>query len=59
MPTDPTPLPPQLPAGFGDMTTSMAAVAGISAALHARNTTGKGQIVDTSLLRTGGWVNFW
>ena len=37
----------------GDHTTSMATAAGILAALHEREKTGKGRLVETSLLRTG------
>ena len=37
----------------------MAAVSGIGAALVGRAQTGKGTVVDTSLLRTGIWTNFW
>lgn len=56
-PGDPIPLPPMIPGGLGDICTAMSAVAGIGAALTARGTTGCGQIVDTSLLRTGLWAN--
>jgi hypothetical protein len=56
-PRDPIPLPPMIPGGLGDICTAMAAVAGIGAALTARGITGAGQIVDTSLLRTGLWAN--
>lgn len=45
------------PGGYGDMCTGMAAVAGINAALVCRANTGKGQIVDTSLLSAGLWTN--
>lgn len=41
---------------IGDNTTGMASVAGILAALHHRNRTGQGQVVEASLLRTGMWV---
>ncbi len=46
-----TPMPVRTAAG--DHTTSLATVGGILAALHERNTTGKGRLVETSLLRTG------
>jgi crotonobetainyl-CoA:carnitine CoA-transferase CaiB-like acyl-CoA transferase len=39
--------------------TALAVVAGINAALLARQTTGRGQLVDTSLLRTGIWCVGW
>ncbi len=41
---------------IGDNTTGMASVAGILAALHRRNRTGEGIVVEASLLRTGMWV---
>lgn len=45
-------LPWQRP-GMGDHTTALATLTGILAALHARHETGRGQLVTTSLLRTG------
>jgi crotonobetainyl-CoA:carnitine CoA-transferase CaiB-like acyl-CoA transferase len=42
--------------GLGDTFTAMAAVAGISAALAERATTGRGRLVEASLLRTGMWA---
>jgi crotonobetainyl-CoA:carnitine CoA-transferase CaiB-like acyl-CoA transferase len=42
--------------GVGDHVTSLATVSGILAALHGRNTTGKGQHVDASLMRTGTYT---
>ena len=42
--------------GVGDHITSLSTVAGILAALHGRTTTGKGQHVDASLLRTGTYT---
>jgi len=57
-PSDPPPLPPQIPGGYGDFCTALAAVAGIGAALQARTATGgRGQIVQTSLLQAGIWAN--
>jgi len=57
---DPTALfPPSLPAGAGDMVTSMSAVTGICAALVDKQRTGQGRIVETSLLRSGLWTNMW
>jgi crotonobetainyl-CoA:carnitine CoA-transferase CaiB-like acyl-CoA transferase len=41
---------------IGDNTTGIASVAGILAALHQKTRTGKGQVVEASLLRTGMWV---
>ena len=40
----------------GDRITGMAACAGILAALFERETTGRGRLVDTSLLRSGVWA---
>ena len=41
----------------GDIFTGTAAAAGICAALTSRARTGKGKIVETSLLATGVWAN--
>jgi len=51
--------PPQQRGGMGDHTTAIAAVSAICAALLARQRTGKGQFVSTSLLRTGAYVLGW
>lgn len=51
--------PAGIRAGLGDHVTAMALVAGICAALHQRDATGVGQLVDTSLLRTGIWTVGW
>jgi crotonobetainyl-CoA:carnitine CoA-transferase CaiB-like acyl-CoA transferase len=51
--------PPDIRSGFGDHVTAMTAVAGICAALLARERTGRGQLVETSLLRTGIWCLGW
>ena len=45
--------PTTLRTGIGDHTTSMATVSGILAALVERQRTGKGRLVEASLLRTG------
>lgn len=45
--------PPALRTGVGDHITAMNLVAGITAALVARGRTGRGQLVETSLLRSG------
>lgn len=42
--------------GLGDTYTAMTAVAGITAALTERATTGRGRLVEASLLRTGMWA---
>ncbi len=45
--------PPNIPPGFGDHMTAISLVSGLMAALFKRERTGKGALVDTSLLRTG------
>lgn len=47
--------PPNLAGGMGDTVTAITTVAGIMAALFDRERTGKGQLVATSLLRTGAY----
>jgi len=42
--------------GFGDHTTSIATAAGILAALYERSKTGKGRLVEASLVRTANYV---
>ncbi len=42
--------------GMGDHSVAMSAAAGISAALFARERTGKGELVSTSLLRQGAYT---
>ncbi|HMD46835.1 MAG TPA: CaiB/BaiF CoA-transferase family protein [Acidimicrobiales bacterium] len=44
---------PHPPGGSGDHVTSLAALGGVAAALYARQQTGRGQVVSTSLLRAG------
>jgi len=51
--------PPQQRGGMGDHTTAIAAVSAVCAALVARQRTGVGQFVCTSLLRTGVYVLGW
>jgi crotonobetainyl-CoA:carnitine CoA-transferase CaiB-like acyl-CoA transferase len=51
--TPPGGVPPTLPGGMGDNVTAIALVAGILAALLERARTGNGQLVSTSLMRTG------
>ncbi len=45
--------PPNIPPAFGDHMTAISLVSGLMAALFKRERTGKGALVDTSLLRTG------
>ena len=51
--TSPGGAPPILPGGMGDNVTAMALVGGIAGALFHRERSGQGQLVSTSLLRTG------
>ena len=51
--TPPGASPPVLPGGLGDNVTAITMVSGIMAALFHRERTGQGQMVSTSLLRTG------
>ena len=44
-------------AGMGDHPSSLSIVAGISLALYARERTGKGTKVSTSLIANGAWAN--
>jgi crotonobetainyl-CoA:carnitine CoA-transferase CaiB-like acyl-CoA transferase len=51
--------PPMLRGGMGDHVTGMTAAAGILAALFERHTSGRGRLVDVSLLRTGMYTVGW
>lgn len=51
--------PPQIRGGFGDHVTGVTTVAGILGALLERERTGKGRLVETSLLRTGMYCLGW
>lgn len=57
--TPPGASPPAIRGGFGDHITGVTTVAGILAALLEREKTGKGQLVETSLLRTGIYCLGW
>lgn len=57
IPTDQDPFPSR--PGFGDHVTAISTVAGILAALHERHSTGKGRLVETSLLRAGSYAISW
>ncbi len=50
---------PLMRGGMGDHTTGLAAAGGICAALLARERTGRGQVVETSLLRVGVYAIGW
>jgi crotonobetainyl-CoA:carnitine CoA-transferase CaiB-like acyl-CoA transferase len=51
--------PAPTPLGFGDHVVALAALSGILGALVERARTGRGQIVETSLLRTGTFTLGW
>lgn len=51
--------PPPLPRGLGDHFTGLAALSGILGALWQRQHTGRGQLVETSLLRSGVYALGW
>jgi crotonobetainyl-CoA:carnitine CoA-transferase CaiB-like acyl-CoA transferase len=51
--------PPNIRGGFGDHVTALAMLSGILGALLERERTGKGQLVETSLLRTGMYCLGW
>lgn len=53
---DPKDSPICPPTGMGDLTTGMPLFGGIMTALYAREKTGKGDYVSTSLYGTGNWV---
>jgi crotonobetainyl-CoA:carnitine CoA-transferase CaiB-like acyl-CoA transferase len=45
--------------GFGDHVTALATLSGVLAALHERTTTGKGRLVEASLIRAGVYALGW
>jgi crotonobetainyl-CoA:carnitine CoA-transferase CaiB-like acyl-CoA transferase len=51
--------PPNIRGGFGDHATALAMLSGILGALLERERTGEGQLVETSLLRTGLYCLGW
>ena len=51
--------PPQIRGGFGDHVTAITTVAGLVTALFERERSGRGRIVETSLLRTGAYCLGW
>jgi crotonobetainyl-CoA:carnitine CoA-transferase CaiB-like acyl-CoA transferase len=50
---------PHFRGGVGDHVTAITTVAGILGALFERERTGRGRLVETSLLRTGTWCLGW
>lgn len=57
--TPPGESPPMIRGGFGDHVTGITTLAGILGALLERERTGKGELVETSLLRTGIYCLGW
>jgi crotonobetainyl-CoA:carnitine CoA-transferase CaiB-like acyl-CoA transferase len=57
IPPDQEPFPSR--PGFGDHVTALATVSGILAALHERHETGRGRLVETSLIRAGAYAIGW
>ncbi len=57
--TPPGVAPSNFRPGFGDHVTAITAVAGVLAAVQERSVTGKGRVIDVSLLGTGIWVMGW
>ena len=51
--------PPSVRSGQGDHTTALSLCAGVMAALYERERTGRGRLVETSLLRTGIYTIGW
>ena len=51
--------PAHLPRGMGDHVTGLAALSGVLGALWERQRTGRGQVVETSLLRSGIYTLGW
>jgi crotonobetainyl-CoA:carnitine CoA-transferase CaiB-like acyl-CoA transferase len=51
--------PPMIRGGFGDHVTAITTVAGIVTALYERERSGRGRVVETSLLRTGAYCLGW
>ena len=57
IPPDQEPFPSR--PGFGDHVTALATVSAVLAALHERHSTGKGRLVETSLIRAGAYAISW
>jgi crotonobetainyl-CoA:carnitine CoA-transferase CaiB-like acyl-CoA transferase len=51
--------PPAIRGGFGDHVTGLATLSGVLAALLERQRSGRGRVVETSLLRTGMYCLGW
>ena len=57
IPPDQEPFPSR--PGFGDHVTALAALSGVLAALHERHSTGRGRLVESSLLRAAAYTISW
>ena len=57
IPTDQEPFPSR--PGFGDHVTALATVSAVLAAVHERTATGRGRLVETSLIRAGAYAIGW
>lgn len=57
IPSDQEPFPCR--PGFGDHPTALATLSAVLAALHERHETGRGRLVETSLLRTASYAVGW
>jgi crotonobetainyl-CoA:carnitine CoA-transferase CaiB-like acyl-CoA transferase len=57
IPPDQEPFPSR--PGFGDHTTALATLSAILAAVHERAATGRGRLVETSLIRAGAYAIGW
>ena len=57
IPPDQEPFPSR--PGFGDHTTALATLSAILAAVHERTSTGRGRLVETSLIRAGAYAIGW
>jgi crotonobetainyl-CoA:carnitine CoA-transferase CaiB-like acyl-CoA transferase len=57
IPPDQEPFPSR--PGFGDHFTALATLSGVLAALHERHATGRGRLVEASLLRVGAYAMSW
>ncbi|MDP3748382.1 MAG: CaiB/BaiF CoA-transferase family protein [Phenylobacterium sp.] len=57
IPPDQEPFPSR--PGFGDHTTALATLSAVLAAAHERTATGRGRLVETSLIRAGAYAISW
>ncbi len=57
IPPDQEPFPSR--PGFGDHFTAISTLAGVLAAVHERHATGRGRLVETSLIKVGAYAMSW